>query len=125
MWGVAVQRVLVKKHGGKCTYDGSMRVFSFSPHALLLSLVLFLGYTLAYLRTVVKHNFIPWLYFFLTFHFRCVTLWLEGGEKLEYNQRSNRLFNQRPWYHKNEICRNHQLEPAVRVRRLFRFKNAQ
>ena len=125
MWGVAVQRVLVKKHGGKCTYDGSMRVFSFSPHALLLSLVLFLGYTLAYLRTVVKHNFIPWLYFFLTFHFHCVTLWLEGGEKLEYNQRSNRLFNQRPWYHKNEMCRNHQLEPAVRVRRLFRFKNAQ
>ena len=125
MWGVAVQRVLVKKHGGKCTYDGSMRVFSFSPHALLLSLGSFLGYTLAYLRTVVKHNFIPWLYFFLTFHFYCVTLWLEGGEKLEYNQRSNRLFNQRPWYHKNEICRNHQLEPAVRVRRLFRFKNAQ
>nr|DAR46703.1 MAG TPA: hypothetical protein [Caudoviricetes sp.] len=46
----------------------------------------FLGYTLAYLRTVVKHYFISGLCFFLTFYFRRVTLWIEGGEKCEHNQ---------------------------------------
>nr|DAJ45284.1 MAG TPA: hypothetical protein [Bacteriophage sp.] len=46
----------------------------------------FLGYTLAYLRTVVKHYFISGLCFFLTFYFRRVTLCIEGGEKCEHNQ---------------------------------------
>lgn len=69
MRGLAVQRVLVKKLGGKCAYDGSMRAFSFSvPGFVLTSLELFLFYTVAYLFYVVKHIFISLKYFSLDFY---------------------------------------------------------
>lgn len=59
MRGLAVQRVLVKKLGGKCTYDGSMRAFSFSrPSFDLTSLGLFFTHTIAVFKTIVKHYFI-------------------------------------------------------------------
>jgi hypothetical protein len=66
MRGLAVQRVLVKKLGGKCTYDGSMRAFSFSrPSFDLTSLGLFLAHTVAWILHIVKHYFILFPYFLI------------------------------------------------------------
>lgn len=66
MRGLAVQRVLVKKLGGKCTYDGSMRAFSFSrPSFDLTSLGLFVMYRLACDTYIVKYYFIHFTYFLI------------------------------------------------------------